>query len=46
MTTDECMNVLNGLEQQLAKAVSADADTDKAIEVEFTTHHGEPVVNK
>ena len=46
MTTDECMNVLNGLEQQLAKAVSADADTDKAIEVEFTTHRGEPVVNK
>ena len=46
MTTDECMNVLNGLEQQLAKAVCADADTDKAIEVEFTTHHGEPVVNK
>lgn len=44
MTTDECMNVLTGLERQLAKEVGAGAD--KTIEVEFASHHGEPVVNK
>ena len=44
MTTDESMNVLKGLEQELAKAVKG--DTDNAIEVEFATHNGEPVVNK
>lgn len=43
MTTDECMNVLTGLERQLAKEVGAGAD--KTIEVEFASHHGEPVVN-
>lgn len=44
MTTDECMNVLTGLERQLAKEVGAGAD--KTIEVEFASRHGEPVVNK
>ena len=44
MTTDESMNVLKGLEQELAKAVKG--DTDNAIEVEFATHNGEPLVNK
>lgn len=43
MTTDECMNVLTGLERQLAKEVGAGAN--KTIEVEFASHHGEPVVN-
>ena len=43
MTTDECMNVLTGLERQLAKEVGAGAD--KTIEVEFASHHGEPIVN-
>lgn len=43
MTTDECMSVLTGLERQLAKEVGAGAN--KTIEVEFASHHGEPVVN-